>query len=311
MFPFDPNDDPKEYLNIKLKSEAFEEGVPSFYKEKPETYYEDISEVHKVLYNMDKKSRPLSINIEYKPITTDYLDELFNLHNEWFPFSYDRNYFKKFILHKNCVAIGAFLKLGLKEYLVGSVLGEIVSEPKFRNFLPGVLVNRSWYDWFSSWVNCAYLYSLGVIDEYRKLSVGTKLLEMFIEEMKKKNCVAIYLNVIEHNISGNKFIEANNWHFYGIARKFYRFNDKLFNARVYYYILDINWYNSKDNNAEKINEDGNKTGIAELKSSQRGCWQSIFGYFDNSAEETKKTEETKENNIQNQNQISSSNDNNK
>ena len=36
MYSFDPNDDPKEYLNIKLKSEAFEEGVPSFYNEKPE-----------------------------------------------------------------------------------------------------------------------------------------------------------------------------------------------------------------------------------------------------------------------------------
>ena len=115
MIPIETDDDQSDYLNIKLQSEAFEEGIPSFYKEKPDKYYEDISEIHKILYRMDKKSRPLSINITYKPITVDYLNELVSLHNEWFPFSYDRNYFRKYVLRKSNVAIGAFLKLGFKE----------------------------------------------------------------------------------------------------------------------------------------------------------------------------------------------------
>ena len=62
-----------------------------------------------------------SINIDYKPITEDFLNEVVGLHNEWFPFSYDRNYFRKYVFRHNNVAIGAFLKLGLKEYLVGCV----------------------------------------------------------------------------------------------------------------------------------------------------------------------------------------------
>ena len=308
MIPIETHDDQTDYLNIKLQSEAFEGGVPSFYQEKPDKYYEDISEVHKVLYRMDKKARPLSINIEYKPITNDFLTDVVELHNEWFPFSYDRNYFRKYILRHNNVAIGAFLKLGIKEYLVGCVIGEIIHEQKFRNYLPGVLVERSWYDFFSSWVNCGYLHSLGVIDEYRKLSVGTKLLEMFIEEMKKRNCVAIYLNIIEHNNAAIKFIEANNWHFYGISRKYYRYNEKLYNARVYYYVLDMIWLNSKDsNNAKNINNNEN-TGIEELNSNQRGCWQSLFGYFGgNSDDNNDKKEQEGEN--KNKNQISSSEDN--
>ena len=304
MFPFGRNDDQKDYLNIKLHSDAFDDGVPSFYKENPEKYYEDISEVHKALYRIDKKDRPLSINIEYKPLTEDFLSDLVELHNEWFPFSYDRNYFKKYIVRQNNVAIGAFLKLGFKEYLVGCVIGEIVQEPKFRNHLPGVLVDRAWYDFFSSWVNCGYLHSVGVIDEYRKLSVGTKLLEMFIEEMKKRNCVAIYLNIIEHNSSAIKFIEANNWHFYGIARKYYRYNEKLYNARVYYYVLDLNWLNSKGNEGDKINNDNNKSGIEELNSEQRGCWQSLFGYFGSNPEENNNNPKEGEN--KNKNQIFSS-----
>ena len=290
MIPIETYDDQSDYLNIKLQSEAYEDGIPSFYKEKPEKYYEDISVVHKILYRMDKKSRPLSINIEYKPLTVDYLDELVSLHNEWFPFSYDRNYFRKYVLRKNNVAIGAFLKLGIKDYLVGCVIGEFAHEEKFRNYLPGVLVERSWYDFFSSWEKCAYLHSIGVIDEYRKLGVGTKLLEMFIEEMKKKNSIAIYVNIIEHNNSAIKFIEANNWHFYGISRKYYRFNEKLFNARVYYYILDMNWFNAKDNQ-----------GNEEVNLNQRGCWQSLFGYFGNENNETNTTN-NKEGETQKQNQ---------
>ena len=304
MISINTYEDQTEYLNIKLQSDAYEDGIPSFYKEKPETYYEDISEIHKVLYKMDKKIRPLSINIEYKPITYDFLSYVVELHTEWFPFSYDRNYFKKYVVRQNSVAIGAFLKIGIKEYLIGCVIGEVIQEQKFRKYLPGVLVERSWYDFFSSWVNCAYLHSIGVIDEYRKLSVGTKLLEMFIEEMKKKNCVSIYLNIIEHNTSAIKFIEANNWHFYGTSKNYFRFNEKLYNSRVYYYVLDMNWLNAKNNNNEKILNDNDKNGIEELNSNQRGCWQSLLGYFGN-ADDNKKDEKESEN----KNQISSSEEN--
>ena len=171
MNPLDIYQNQTDFLNIKLKSEAFDDGQPFFYKENPDDYYKEISEIHKVLYRLDK-NKPLSINITYEPISEDYLDELVDLHKEWFPFSYDRDYFKKYVLRSNCVAIGAFLKIGLHVYLIGCALGEIVSETKFRNTLPGILVERSWYDFFSSYVDCGYLHSLGVIDEYRKLSVG-------------------------------------------------------------------------------------------------------------------------------------------
>ena len=276
MNPLDIYNNQSDYLNIKLKSDAFDEGEPFFYKEKPDNYFEEISDIHKVLYRLDK-NKPLSINIHYEQITEDYLDDLVDLHKEWFPFLYDRDYFKRYVLKKNSVAIGAFLKLGPKEYLIGCAIGEIINEQKFKNILPGLLVERSWYDVFSSYVDCGYLHSLGVIDEYRKLSVGSRLLELFIEEMKKRNVVALYLNVILHNHSGIKFVEANNWHLYGIEKNYYRYRDNLYDSKIYYYVLDMNWCNMKDiinNNGEK------KEGIEDISSNQRGCWESIFGgYF--------------------------------
>jgi len=265
--------DQKDYLNIKLKSEAFEDGQPFFYKEKPEDYYLEISEIHKVLYRLDK-SRPLSINIYYESITEDSLDEIVELHKEWFPFSYDRDFYKKFIARKNNVAVGAFLKIGGKAYLIGCALGEMVPENKFKNLLPGVIVERSWYDVFSSYVECGYLYSIGVIDEYRHLSVGTRLLELFVEEMKKRNAVVIYLNIICHNNAAIKFIEANSWHFFGIGPKYYKYKDNLYDSKIYYYILDMSWCNIID-----VPKDDNKDGIIEAPSGGRGCLDSLFGGF--------------------------------
>ena len=268
-----------DYLNIKLKSDAFEGGEPYFYKEKPEDYFQEISEIHKVLYRLDK-NKPLSIDIYYEHINEHFLDDIVDLHKEWFPFLYDRDYFKKYIIKKHSVAIGAFLKIGNKAYLIGCALGETIPEQKFKNILPGVLVERSWYDIFSSWVDCGYLHSLGVIDEYRKLSVGTRLLELFTEEMKKRNVVVIYLNIIIHNNSAIKFIEANNWHYFGKEKNYYKFRDNLYDAKVYYYILDMNWCNINDAPKQNNRDKNNNDGIEEISSGQRGCWDSLFGgYF--------------------------------
>ena len=280
MNPLDIYSNQLDYLNIKLKSDAFDEGEPFFYKEKPDNFFEEISEIHKILYRLNK-NKPLSINIHYEQIKEEYLDDLVDLHKEWFPFLYDRDYFKRYVLKKNSVAIGAFLKIGLKDYLIGCAIGEIIHEQKFKNILPGVLVERSWYDVFSSYVDCGYLHSLGVIDEYRKLSVGSRLLELFIEEMKKRNVVALYLNVILHNLSGIKFIEANNWHLFGIEKNYYRYRDNLYDSKIYYYVLDINWCNMKDIPNKNSN---NKEGIENISSTQRGCLESIFGgYFSGSS----------------------------
>lgn len=269
-----------DYLNIKLKSDAFEDGTPNFYKENPEAYYQDMSEIHKVLYRLDK-SKPLSMEIYYKPITNeDYLTEMVDLHKEWFPFSYDRNYFKKYVLRQKYITVGAFLKAGFKVYLVGFAVGEIVTEEKFRNALPGVLVERGWYDFVTPWINCCYLHSIGVIDEYRKLSVGTRLLELFIEEARKKKSVALYANVIVHNSSGIKFMEANNWHYFGIEPKYYRYNDTIFDAKIFYYVLDLSWCRLKELPKEKDQNKNNPDDIQELPQREdKGCLASILGMF--------------------------------
>ena len=263
-----------DYLNIQLHSEAFEDGVPFFYKTNPKEFYTEIADIHKILYRLGK-NKPLSINVFYEPITDEYLNDLVDLHKEWFPFQYDRNYFKKFIVRKNNIAMGAFLKFGNKNYLIGCVLGEIITEQKFRHLLPGILLERSWYDFISSWVDCVYLHSIGVIDEYRKLSIGTKLMDLFIEECKKKAIVAVYLNIIIHNKAAIKFVEENNWHYFGIAKNNYKYNDNLYDAKTYYYVLDMNW--CQLNETTQNNDNSNSDGIQEIPRKNTGCAAALYG----------------------------------
>ena len=78
---------------------------------------------------------------------------------------------------------------------------------------------------------------LGVIDEYRRMGVGRKLLECMEEQLKMKGAIGIMAHLIEHNCSGIKFFEGCNWKYGGFIKRFYNFNDSLFDGQVYYKIL--------------------------------------------------------------------------
>ncbi len=284
-----PDEDKKDYLQIKLTSDAFEDGIPTFYKENPNNFYEDISPIHKLLFRLEK-NKPLSINITYKVLDDEKnIYDLIDLFKEWFPFSYDRDYFRKYFVRQDCISIGAFIKLDTKDYLIGCALGEIISDDKFKKILPNVLVENSWFSLTEPEpVDCAILQSLGVIDEYRRKGVGTRLMEMFIEEVKKKDAVCIYLSTLSYNNSAIKFFENNQWHFYEEKNQHYKINDKTFNAKFYYYILDFKKCNKVKN--EKIqNENKNKykgikgkadDGLEEItEQKEKGCFASIFNFF--------------------------------
>ena len=206
MSILDSNEDEKDYLQIKLTSDAFEDGIPSFYKTNPNNYYEEISNIHKILFRLGK-DKPLSICISYKIIDDEqYIYDMVDLYKEWFPFSYDRDYFRKYIVKENCISIGAFLKINNKDYIIGCALGEIINENKFKKILPNVLIEQGWFNLSEPEpVDCAVLQSIGVIDEYRRLGVGTRLMEMFIDEVKKKEGVCIYLSTLSYNNSAIQF----------------------------------------------------------------------------------------------------------
>ena len=74
-------------------------------------YYEEISPIHKLLFRLER-NKPLSISIKYKIINDEnYIYDLIDLFKEWFPFTYDRDYFRKYFIRDDCIPVGAFIKI--------------------------------------------------------------------------------------------------------------------------------------------------------------------------------------------------------
>ena len=289
MNSFISNENEKEFLQIKLTSDAFDDGIPDIYKKNPDNFYEEISTIHKILFKL-KKNKPLSISITYKVISHEkYINDILDLFKEWFPYSYDRDQIRKYLVKESCIAVGAFIKINSSDYLVGCALGEIISDDKFKKMLPGVLVEQSWFNLSEPEpVDCGVLQNIGVIDEYRRLGVGTRLLEMFIEEVRRRDGVAIYLSIFEYNNSAIRFFENNQWHFYESKNDFYRLNDKTYDAKIYYYIIDFKKCKKITPEKKSENENNKYKGVkgkteyvvSEIpEQKEKGCLASIFGFF--------------------------------
>ena len=78
--------------------------------------------------------------------------------------------------------------------------------------------------------------TIGVIDECRKLGLGTQMLEYTIDlvEQNSEQCYAIYLHVVDYNESAIKFYLKN--HFIKLERlkEHYTIHKKLYDAIVLY-----------------------------------------------------------------------------
>ena len=251
-------------INITIKSEAYENGIPTFIKNNPKNYISKLEEIHKILYLT--KHKPNFEEIIFEKIDIIYLNNLLLLHKEWFPIDYQKKYFIKF-LEKNNVfySIGAFIIINNKKYLIGSILYEICNESKFRENIPSVLYDQNIIDLCFSNKKCAYINTIGVIDEYRKLKVASKLIEIMIEDLKNKNVIAVYLHVILHNLSAIKFYEKINWNYWGIIKGHYYINRKTYDAKVFYFI--INEYYEKKHYLEVLNTN---------YTSQKNCFEKLY-----------------------------------
>ena len=86
-------------INITIKSEAYENGIPNFIKNNPKNYISELEEIHKVLYL--KNHKPNFEEIKFEKIEMLYLNNLLLLHKEWFPVDYSKEYFIKFLEKNN------------------------------------------------------------------------------------------------------------------------------------------------------------------------------------------------------------------
>lgn len=155
------------------------------------------SKVHSIirheLGNIDKDK------IYYRQLTGPDIEEVKNLHDEWFPLTYQENFYRR-IYKSNVIAIGAFYPLSKdvynpdgsfrktkkKEVILGTIMTKIDRDTDDINDAYRHKNNENgWGSIFNSFLcrqqQGAYIMTIGVIDECRRDGLGTKLLDYTIQ----------------------------------------------------------------------------------------------------------------------------------
>ena len=167
--------------------------------------------------------------IIYKPLSKDSFQDVKNLHKEWFPIDYDDDFFSN-VLNNNggkYFTIGAFYNIKTdnkdKEVILGLAFCEFeyVMDQlnKFINdkILDEINGNISICDELKSYMKCQfdkciYIMTIGVMDEFRQMNIGSNLLKYIYNiALKIDRCIAIYLHVISYNETAIKFYKKNKY----------------------------------------------------------------------------------------------------
>lgn len=245
--PLDLNQQPsyakKPYPKNKLQitSEFFLDGFPPFIND--DDYLKKISPVHLVINKLNKVFRPTIGEIQYRILTKNYIDDFIVLLREHSPVKYNSEYFQKqFDFNDSHFSYGAFIEINGIEYLIGYILANLIKERSFFLNVKKIYRTKTCFRSFINYCRMTperygVITCLGVIDEYRRMGIGKKLLEYMEDELKQKGAIGIMAHLIEHNCSGLKFFEGCNWKYGGFIKHFYNFNNTLFDGQVYYKIL--------------------------------------------------------------------------
>ena len=206
--------------------------------------------------------------IVYKPLSQQNLEETKKLHKEWFPIDYSDKFFEKILDKKNYwyFTIGAFYyyidkeKNEKKEIILGLALCEwtYVSDYFIRHTskkaIKEICRNINFNEEVQSYIKCedyrcVYIMTIGVLDEYRKMKIGTNLLNKIIDISLTDNlCLGVYLDVVYYNHIAIKFYEKNNFKKVSTIRNYYNLNGGKYDCNVF---LRIFTRKEKDDFKEK------------------------------------------------------------
>ena len=198
-------------------------------------------------------------DIIYKPLSKENIQEIIKLHKEWFPIKYSDDFFTK-IFDKNYFwyfTIGAFYKNQnstnneTKEIILGLALCEWVpvddnfvkhtSKEAAKeicdniNYIEEVQFNLNCCE---DYYRCAYIMTIGVLDECRRMNIGSKLVEEINNIALRSNfCVGICLDVVYYNYSAIKFYKKNNFKKVATIKNYYNINKIKYDSYVFLKIL--------------------------------------------------------------------------
>ena len=199
-------------------------------------------------------------NIIYKPLTQKDLEETKNLHKEWFPINYSDNYFTTIFKEnsRRYFTIGAFYNIfdketnQTKEVIIGLALCEWLAGSEYFIKVFGkeatleIINNINYKEEVISYLICGdyrsiYIMTIGVLDEFRKMHIGSKIVQKIINTgLKNRLCIGVFLDVIYCNYAAIKFYQKNQFKKVLTNKNYYNIKGNKYDAHVFLRIFSRN-----------------------------------------------------------------------
>ena len=213
-------------------------------------------------------------NIIYKPLSKNNLEEVKNLHKEWFPIEYDDEFFEEILNDKgkNYFTIGAFYNIPYKddsnkEIILGLAFCEyeyIID--RFNKYVNSKVIDDIYKDLSNceqftqflrcQFYKCIYVMTIGVLDELRQMHIGTNLLNYIYNiALDIENCIGVYLHVICYNEIAIKFYKKNKFRKISKVKNYYYIKGKNYDSFVFLRLIskkEKEDYKNKLNNSTQI-----------------------------------------------------------
>ncbi len=152
------------------------------------------------------------------------------------------------------IAIGCFYTHENKEILIGTILSKIKEESEHNQVIFNSVDNQeqlSFWAKLKSVFMCSrpqprhgcYIMTIGVIDECRKLGIGTYLLKatmnaVLINPSWEQSCKIIYLHVASYNRAAIRFYDRNGFQTASELKDWYDIFGKSYDAFLLYRVIE-------------------------------------------------------------------------
>jgi ribosomal protein S18 acetylase RimI-like enzyme len=155
-------------------------------------------------------------------VSSAEIEEIRDLHSEWFPVNYADDFFDSLTNSPDVVTVVA----EIDSRIVG--MATVASRRNERRFNPACDLGLG--------DNVSYILTLGVIDELRRKGVATKLLketEVVIKE-RDPECGVVFLHVIGYNHAAIWMYEKNGFRWFKTEPNFYRLGEDWYAGELYF-----------------------------------------------------------------------------
>lgn len=193
--------------------------------------------IHRTLTAEEIESFDVPNSVTLRNVTGSDLKEIRALHAEWFPVSYNEDFYKS---------------ISSGEYL--TIVASLTGDPSRIVGLITVAVNRNesqfnhsgelleFLGHSSDKDTIAYILTLGVVDELRGKGLAKALLEKAMVQVRcsDENCKVVFLHVIQYNMPAMRLYEKCGFKNFKIEPSFYRIGDDWYSGILSYRIIERN-----------------------------------------------------------------------